>query len=189
MAKRVYFAFHYQDVINFRANVVRNHNALTSTQKAGYFDASIWEEAKKTSSMALKRMINAAMKNTSVTTVLIGTDTYKRPWVCYEIFHSIEVGNNLIGIHINSIKGKDGFTKTAGRNPFEYLGLSISSDGKTARPTIWNGTKWIDFKNHDTINIKQLPISERNKHLKLSHWFKTKDWVTNNGNVNFKNWI
>jgi len=28
MAKRIYFAFHYQDVIDFRANVVRNHNAL-----------------------------------------------------------------------------------------------------------------------------------------------------------------
>ena len=26
MAKRVYFAFHYQDVIDFRANVVRKHN-------------------------------------------------------------------------------------------------------------------------------------------------------------------
>jgi hypothetical protein len=25
MAKRVYFCFHYQDVIDFRANVVRNH--------------------------------------------------------------------------------------------------------------------------------------------------------------------
>ena len=28
MAKRVYFAFHYQDVIDFRANVVRKHNFL-----------------------------------------------------------------------------------------------------------------------------------------------------------------
>jgi len=26
MAKRVYFAFDYQDVIDFRANVVRKHN-------------------------------------------------------------------------------------------------------------------------------------------------------------------
>ena len=26
MAKRVYFAFHYRNVIDFRANVVRKHN-------------------------------------------------------------------------------------------------------------------------------------------------------------------
>ena len=46
MAKRVFFSFHYQDVIDFRANVVRNHK-LTKDDHAGYFDASIWEKAKK----------------------------------------------------------------------------------------------------------------------------------------------
>jgi hypothetical protein len=92
MAKRVYFAFHYQDVIDFRANVVRNHNFIGGTQKAGYFDASIWEEAKRTSNLALKRMINSELENTTNTAVLIGTDTYMRPWVRYEIFKSVERG-------------------------------------------------------------------------------------------------
>ena len=46
MAKRVFFSFHYQDVIDFRANVVRNHKT-TKHEGAGYFDASIWEDAKK----------------------------------------------------------------------------------------------------------------------------------------------
>ena len=46
MAKRVFFSFHYQDVIDFRANVVRQHK-LTKDDSAGYFDASIWEKAKK----------------------------------------------------------------------------------------------------------------------------------------------
>ena len=72
MPKRVYFAFHYQDVIDFRANVVRNHNFL-DVESAGYYDHSIWEEAKKTSPLALKRLINAELQNTSVTAVLIGT--------------------------------------------------------------------------------------------------------------------
>ena len=48
MAKRVFFSFHYQDVIDFRANVVRNHK-LTKGKSSGYFDSSIWEDAKKTS--------------------------------------------------------------------------------------------------------------------------------------------
>ena len=52
MAKKVFFSFHYQDVIDFRANVVRNHK-LTKTDSAGYFDASMWEDAKKTSDLAL----------------------------------------------------------------------------------------------------------------------------------------
>ena len=46
MARRVFFSFHYQDVIDFRANVVRNHK-LTKDKSAGYFDVSIWEDAKK----------------------------------------------------------------------------------------------------------------------------------------------
>ena len=50
MAKRVFFSFHYQDVIDFRANVVRNHWITKSDREdAGFFDASIWETAKKTS--------------------------------------------------------------------------------------------------------------------------------------------
>lgn len=189
MAKRVYFAFDYQDVIEFRANVVRNHNALTDAQKAGYFDASIWETAKKTSDLALKRMINSEMQNTTVTAVLIGSATYARPWVRYEIFHSIEIGNSLIGIHINSIKGKDGRPKTSGPDPFDHLGLKISEDGKSGSPTVWTGTEWVYFSKHDSFAIKQMAESERGKHFKLSRWFKTKDWIANNGHQNFSTWI
>ena len=50
MAKRVYFAFHYQDVIDFRANVVRKHNFTGGVETAGYYDHSIWETAKKNES-------------------------------------------------------------------------------------------------------------------------------------------
>jgi len=47
MAKRVYLAFDYEDVSDFRANVVRKHNFTGGVEKPGYFDASPWEEAKK----------------------------------------------------------------------------------------------------------------------------------------------
>ena len=47
MAKRVYFAFHYQDVCDFRANVVSNHWMTNPHREAaGFFDASLWEDAK-----------------------------------------------------------------------------------------------------------------------------------------------
>ncbi|TNG97625.1 hypothetical protein FHQ28_12860, partial [Pasteurellaceae bacterium USgator11] len=112
MSKKIFFSFHYQDVIDFRANVVRNHWLTKENRSAaGYFDKSIWEEAKKTSSLALKRLINSALIGTSFTCVLIGTETYQRPWVKYEIFRSIHKGNRIIGVHINSIKGKDGNVK------------------------------------------------------------------------------
>ena len=55
MAKRVFFSFDYQDVIDFRANVVRNHWMTKSDREdAGFFDASIWESKKRTGDVGFK---------------------------------------------------------------------------------------------------------------------------------------
>lgn len=189
MAKRVYFAFHYQDVIDFRANVVRNHNALTDAQKAGYFDASIWETAKKTSDLALKRMINSELTGTTASVVLVGSQTYARRWVRYEIMKSVEKGNIMLGIHINGIKGKNGQTKALGSNPFDYLGITISQDGRTASPHEWNGARWVQYSDLGNFTIPQVPLAERGKFLRLSHWFPVNDWIAHNGFLNFSRWI
>ena len=78
MAKRVFFSFHYQDVIDFRANTVRNHwMTKPDREQAGFFDASVWEESQKKGDIALKRLINGALENTSNTCVLVGTETYR----------------------------------------------------------------------------------------------------------------
>lgn len=104
MARRVYFAFHYRDVASFRANVVRNSWVTKPDRdEAGFFDASLWEEAKKKDDDAIKRMINNALEGTSVTVVLIGAETSGRKWVKYEIKKSHERGNGLLGIYIYTI--------------------------------------------------------------------------------------
>jgi len=188
MAKRVYFAFHYQDVIDFRANVVRNHNFL-GVESAGYYDHSIWEEAKKTSPLALKRLINAELQNTSVTSVLIGSSTWARRWVRYEIIKSIERGNRVLGIHINGIKGKDQMTKVPGPNPFDTLGVEIDANGTRAKPTEWSDGKWVYYSDLDPFDIIQQPYENRGQHLPLSHWLRVHDWVADNGYANFSSWI
>ncbi|MDA2550188.1 TIR domain-containing protein [Bacillus cereus] len=80
--------------------------------------------------MALKRLINGGLNNTSVTCVLIGSQTFNRRWVRYEIMKSIEKGNKIIGIHINRFKDKKGNIKSKGPNPFDYLGYQYSEDSK-----------------------------------------------------------
>jgi hypothetical protein len=80
MARRVYFAFHYQNDI-WRVNEVRQSWVTQERQVAGFYDASLWEEAKKQSDLAIKRMINSGLQNTSVTCVLIGSETSNRRWV------------------------------------------------------------------------------------------------------------
>lgn len=189
MAKRVYFAFHYQDVIDFRANVVRKHNFTGGVESAGYYDHSIWEEAKKTSPLALKRLINAELENTTITAVLIGSETYARRWVRYELMKSVERGNRLLGIHINGIAGKDQKTKSNGPNPLDYLGIQISDDGKNGKPTEWDGQKWIFYPDLDSFDLNEQPVAMRGKNYQLSHWCSTYDWVVNDGFNNFSKWI
>lgn len=107
MARRVFFSFHYSNDI-WRANQVRNSNVIAGADTAGFFDHSEYEEAKKRGSDAIKRMILRNLKNTSVTVVLIGTETAFRPWVRYEIEQSIAQKNGLLGIYIHHLKTQDG---------------------------------------------------------------------------------
>ena len=190
MAKRVYFAFHYDDVKNFRANVVRNHWLTKDDREdAGFFDASIWEESKKKGDIALKRLINGGLDNTTITVVLIGSDTYSRRWVRYEIMKSLARGNKLIGVHINGIKDKDKMTKLNGPNPFEYLGYKYSDDGTVLYLYEWKNGQWVKYADLDSYSIKQVDLANRGKFYQLSKTKAVYDWVLNGGYNNFAKWI
>jgi hypothetical protein len=192
MAKRVFFGFHYQDVIDFRANTVRNH-WLTKPDRedAGFFDASVWESVKRQGDVALKRLINGALENTSNTCVLVGTETYARPWVRYEILKSFKRGNHLLAVHINSIRGKDQRTKVLGMNPLEYVGVTYSGDGRTA--TLWEkiGDAWVKYDKIDgTADYGvQVGLEHRGKSFNLSNFYSIYDWINNDGYNQFASWL
>lgn len=192
MSRRVYFAFHYQDVIDFRANVVRNHWVTKLDRpSAGYYDASIWEEAKKQSELALKRLINAELERTSATCVLVGSETFERPWVRYEILKSFLRGNKILAVHINSVKGNDGRTKTLGRNPLTYLGVSFSVDGKIGTMYEWRGGQWEQYEKIDgkATYATSVGAEYRGKFFRLDQFFGIYDWTENNGYQNFVSWV
>lgn len=188
MAKRVFFSFHYEDVITFRVNVVRNHHLTKETGEAGFFDASIWEKAKSYGSLSLKRLINSGLENTTVSCVLIGSETWRRPWVRYEILKSYERGNSLIGIHINNIPDKYKYTYNQGNNPFDYLGYFIDQYGKRSSFQEHDGKNWQNFK-------ELIPESRDfdrkfwSRGYILSRWVKCYDWVLDDGYNNFAKWV
>ena len=190
MARRVFFSFHYQDVIDFRANVVRKHWLTKPDRKAaGFFDASIWEDAKKTSSIALKRLINGEVQNTTVTVVLIGSETYLRRWVRYEIIKSMWKGNHIFGVHVNGIKGKDGRVKASGPNPFDYLGYQYSNDGKKLYPYESKNRKWVQYRDYDPYPLENaVAQSKRGKFFRLSSSRPVYDWITDDGYNKFSTW-
>ena len=191
MAKRVYFAFHYQDVIDLRANVVRNHWVTKPDRElAGFFDASIWENAKKTSVIAVKRLINNEIKNTSVTCVLIGSETYARRWVRYEIFKSLQKGNRVFGAHINSIRGKDKRTKRLRPNPFDFLGCKFSDNGDRLYLYEAKGRIFDPYGDLDTCILEhRASQKDWGKFYKLSSYYSTFDWINDDGYNNFVNWV
>jgi hypothetical protein len=117
MARRMFFSFHYERDI-WRASIVRNSWVTQSDREAaGFWDASIWEEAKKKGKAEIEKMIDDALKGTSVTAVLIGQETANRTYVKYEIDQSIARGNGLLGVAINKIKNREGEVDEPGPNP------------------------------------------------------------------------
>ena len=189
MAKRVFFSFHYEDVKTFRANVVRNHWLTKKDSKdAGFFDASIWEDAKKHGDADVKRLINGNLENTSVTCALIGKDTWSRRWVRYEIMKSYDRENKLFGIHINSIKDKNQIVLPFGKNIFDYLGFIVSSDGSYLTYYEHDGSKWNEYTD---LPKKRIYWDKQywGKSYKLSEWVPVYDWELQKGYDNFSDWV
>lgn len=120
MARRVFFSFDYDKDI-WRGNVVRNSWVTQERDAAGFFDASLWEKTKKGGDSAIKWMIDGALKNTSVTAVLIGTETSNSKWVMYEIEQSQDRGNGLFGVYIHNIEDQNKHTSIKGRDPLSAL--------------------------------------------------------------------
>ncbi len=193
MAKRVFFSFYYQDVIDFRANVVRQH-WLTKPDReaAGFFDASIWGNAKLSGDVGIKRVINSGLDGTSTTCVLVGSETYNRRWVRYEIMKSFRKGNALLAVHINSIKGRDQLTKPLGFNPLRFLGVRFSESGLTA--TLWESIRgvWREYVEIDGSSSYQtgpVGVEYRGMGFNLAQWYPEYDWAANSGYQNFGSWI
>ncbi len=155
VGRKVFFSFHYQrDIV--RVNVVRNCAiSKGGYEAAGFWEESLWETVKKEGDLVIKRMINQALQRTSVTIVLIGTETAEQRWVQYELEQSYERGNGMLGIYIHNIPNLKGQKDTKGTNPFSSI--YTTSNGELVSlanlyPTYdWvaddgynNFTKWVE---------------------------------------------
>lgn len=115
MARKVFFIFDHRDI--WRANVVRNSSFVDAVLPTGFHDTTVWEEANREGQDKLRALIDRALDGTSVSIVLIGAQTSKRPYVSYEIDRSIAHGNALLGIRIEKIKDMRGDIDAPGSIP------------------------------------------------------------------------
>lgn len=197
MARFVFFSFRYEDVMNFKVNVVRNSWLVKNSQET-FVDGSIWEKSKMKGESFLKKLIEDGLNQTSVTAVLVGVDTANRRWVNYEIIKSFERGNGILGVHINKIKGLKGRTKR-GQNPLDRLSFKVSEDGvKIYFYELKNG-RWKVFSDLPSINNRKSNSLFFNNHwwrgnefgktFRFSDKFLTKCWIQHEGQINFSSWI
>jgi hypothetical protein len=128
MARRVFFSFHYDRDI-FRVSQVRNCGVTKGNyEQAGFIDHADWESLERKGEEAIKRWINSELNGASVTVVLIGAETFDRPWVNYEIQQSYAEGKGMLGIYIHQLKDpRTGLTDYKGRNPFGNIYLANSN--------------------------------------------------------------
>lgn len=188
MARRTFFSFHYQHDVT-RSVVVRNSWVTRDREFSGFFDHSLWETTKKQGDFALKRLIDGGLNNTSVTAVLIGTETYMRPWVRYEIVKSLERGNGLLGIYIHSIKDINGYIAWKGQNPFDYLLYQLTNNGRSMNIFEAENSRWMPLRNLPSISTTNIPYKNLPTEGRFSILFPAYDYSYEDIYRNIGSWI
>lgn len=103
MARRVFFSFYYENDLS-RALVVKNNWALKENEESGFINKGEFERIKRDGEESIRRWIDKQLAGTSVTVVLIGSETLDSEYVQYEIEKSYERGNAIIALKIGKVK-------------------------------------------------------------------------------------
>ena len=115
--RQVFFSFEYNKD-NWRASQVRNMGKVSNDST---FSDNEWEEVKCKSEASIKKWIKEQMQMRSCVIVLIGSTTYTREWVKYEIKEAYNQKKGLVGIYIDKLEDSNGNQTTRGNNPFDYV--------------------------------------------------------------------
>lgn len=129
MARKAFFSFHYKNDV-WRANQVRNSWVTKDRESAGFVDKAEFEKVEKEGADAIKRWIDKQLEGTSVTVVLIGTETSNRDYVKYELEQSWKKGNGILGIYIHNCKDQESKTCKNGDNHFGPIFTSPNDEKK-----------------------------------------------------------
>jgi Thoeris protein ThsB, TIR-like domain len=148
VVKKVFFSFDYERD-DWRADVVRQHWLTKPDREAAeYVNAAGWKKIEEHGDDAIKRWIQRNLEGTSVTVVLIGTETSKRKWVRYEIKESRKRGNGILAINICNIKDQNELKCEQGSDQFGEI--DKDADGK--KLFFWDLYKTYDWINDDGYN-------------------------------------
>lgn len=139
MARRVFFSFDYKHV--WRVNQIRSMTNIIGTAAAGFQDASLWEETKKKGDREIKKLIDNALQNTSVTVICVTYGVAGRKYINYEIEKSLEKGNGLVAVQIHHLKDQYGNTGSPGAIPSQIEANGYKAYKYTTKEAL---ARWIE---------------------------------------------
>jgi hypothetical protein len=170
VTRKTFFSFHYERDV-WRAGQVRNSNIIPSENRFGFIDSVDWHSIEIQGRAAIEQWIAKQLHGTSVTAVLIGTETATRPWVQYEILESWKRGNGIVGVRIHNVRDNDSRTDSQGANPFDQFtienGVQLASICKTYDWVIDTGRhnlgRWIDeaFQIRSRYQSREIQLNSR----------------------------
>lgn len=195
--RKVYFSFHFDDIM--RVNNGRQAWKIDhpdAPEMRSFYDSSLWENRQLDSPESLKALIRDGVEHTSAVCVLVGSQTWSRRWVRYEIARAVIDGRGLLAVHLNNLPHH--ITRRpdlCGANPLAYLGV-----GKV-QPTPWMGAQyylfekteytWVRYRDYtNSVNLPgYLGEPAAGYVTLLSTGAFVYDYVTQQGHKNIGAWI
>lgn len=195
--RKVFFSFHFADIM--RVNNVRNAWKIDhpdAPNARSFYDSSLWESRKLEGDEALKRLIREGQEYTSAVCVLIGTDTWSREWVLYEIARSVIDNRGLLGVHINGINHHQRLRPDPlGASPFAVLGIEKYQPNALSIPlyylSIRTSSGWQRYAKHTTSVALPRYLADPSPGyvMPLSTAVPVYDFVAGNGHKNIGAWV
>jgi len=124
----VFYSFHFDNDV-FRVQQIRNIGVIDGNEPVSKND---WEQTRRTPG-GIERWIDNAMKYRTHVVVLIGSETYLRPWVRHEIAKGWDAGKGVVGIYIHNLRDP----RTSNSHP--YYGTCAQGTNPFSQVSLQNG--------------------------------------------------
>lgn len=201
--RKGFFSFHFDDLL--RVNNVRNAWKISHPDreiKRNFYDRSLWEGTKLSSPERLKNLIRNGMNQSSAVCVMIGSETWARRWVRYEIARAVVDGRGLLAIHINSLRHHQRRQPDPlGWNPLDFMGIYHSNTGSfylyelnNVETNLLTGSRewlWQPYDDHRAAVAlpKYMTAPQKGHVARLSNWTTVYNHVADRGSDNLGAWI
>jgi MTH538 TIR-like domain (DUF1863) len=200
--RKAYFAFRFEDIM--RVNNVRNGWLIDhpdSPTMRSFWDRSIWGKSKAREPESLKALMRGAVRHSSAICVLVGTNTWKGPYVKYEIARSVVDKRGLLAVHINGLNHHERRRPDPlGYNPLHCMGVFHSPNGcyyiyenfvevdPQTGQLGWAWRPYQDFK--DAVELpRYIPSIQQGFVMPLARYTSEHDYAAQNGDANIGAWI